>query len=91
MRNSKGPLSESPRQSFFNQEVTAEGQARAEISEYLDTLADSPDYEETCECVLSLEDYRREGWAKEMLVAFPQEASDFIRKGRDKPRRSVGW
>ncbi|KIW55464.1 hypothetical protein, variant 2 [Exophiala xenobiotica] len=77
-RGAKGPIKKSPRQNLFDQEITAEGQARVEITEYIDSLVDHAEYEEAYACVWPLEDYRREGWAKEMVAAYPKECTVFV-------------
>ncbi|EXJ63412.1 uncharacterized protein A1O5_11461 [Cladophialophora psammophila CBS 110553] len=70
----------SPRKKLFDQEIVAEGQARVEIADYLDSLIDHGEYEEGYGCVWPLEDYRRAGWAKEMVAAYPVECAEFVRK-----------
>ncbi|KAK5467060.1 hypothetical protein LTS15_000030 [Exophiala xenobiotica] len=77
-RDNKGPTKKSPRQNFFDQEITAEGQARVEITEYIDNLVDHAEYEEAYAYVWPLEDYRREGWAKEMAAAYLKECAVFV-------------
>ncbi|KAK5203148.1 hypothetical protein LTR96_010995 [Exophiala xenobiotica] len=79
-RGTKGPTKKSPRQNLFDQEIAAEGQARVEITEYIDRLVDNAEYEEAYACVWPLEDYRREGWAKEMVAAYPIECAVFVEK-----------
>ncbi|OAP62790.1 hypothetical protein AYL99_02017 [Fonsecaea erecta] len=71
--------SKSPRNRLFDQEVVAEAQARVEIADYLDSLIDHGDYEEGYGCVWPLEEYRRSGWAKEMVAAYPVESAEFTR------------
>lgn len=66
-------------QKLFDQELKAEAQARVEITEYIDQLVDHAEYEEAYVCVWRLEEYRREGWAKEMVAAHPHESCGFIR------------
>ncbi|KIW64674.1 hypothetical protein PV04_09592 [Phialophora macrospora] len=73
----------SPRQTLFDQEFEAECQARLEITDYLDTLADGPEFDEGFGCVWPLEDYRRQGWAKEMILAYPVECTEFVKKVRE--------
>ncbi|OQU97486.1 hypothetical protein CLAIMM_03411 [Cladophialophora immunda] len=72
--------SKSPRKKLFDQEVVAEGQARVEIADYLDSLIDHGEYEEGYGCVWPLEEYRRSGWAKEMVAAYPVESAEFVHK-----------
>ncbi|KIW86313.1 hypothetical protein Z517_01709 [Fonsecaea pedrosoi CBS 271.37] len=71
--------SKSPRKSLFDHEIVAESQARVEIADYLDSLIDHGDYEEGYGCVWPLEEYRRTGWAKEMIAAYPAESAEFSR------------
>ncbi|KAH0848600.1 hypothetical protein FOPE_02626 [Fonsecaea pedrosoi] len=72
--------SKSPRKSLFDHEIVAESQARVEIADYLDSLIDHGDYEEGYGCVWPLEEYRRTGWAKEMIAAYPAESAEFVRR-----------
>ncbi|KIX02220.1 uncharacterized protein Z518_08159 [Rhinocladiella mackenziei CBS 650.93] len=76
----------SPRQYLFEQEIIAEGQARVEITEYIDTLIDHAEFEQGYECVWPLEDYRRKGWAKEMVAAYPVECAEFIQNVHEQSR-----
>jgi hypothetical protein len=85
----KGPTKKSARQNFFDQEITAEGQARVEITEYIDSLVDHAEYEEAYAYVWPLEDYRREGWAKEMAAAYPKECAVFVENVNEDSRRRL--
>lgn len=69
------------RQSLFDQEINAEGQARVEITSYIDSLVDRGSYEEGYGWVWPLEDYRREGWSREMVRAYPGECAAFVGGG----------
>ncbi|KIY04059.1 uncharacterized protein Z520_00751 [Fonsecaea multimorphosa CBS 102226] len=79
-RRGNTDTSKSPRNKLFDQEVVAEGRARVEIADYLDSLIDHGDYEEGYGCVWPLEEYRRSGWAQEMVAAYPVESAEFVRK-----------
>ncbi|KAK5215273.1 hypothetical protein LTR47_011626 [Exophiala xenobiotica] len=88
-RWTKGTTKKSPRQNLFDQEITAEGQARVEITEYLDSLVDHAEHEEAHACVWPLEDCRREGWAKEMVAAYPKECAVFVENVNENSRGRV--
>ncbi|KAG9784248.1 hypothetical protein KCU88_g2808, partial [Aureobasidium melanogenum] len=75
---SGGATTESARQSLFDQEIAAECRARSEIMEYIDALVDKGDYEDAYACIWPLEEYRRNGWAEEMIFAFPKECWEFV-------------
>ncbi|KIW19492.1 hypothetical protein PV08_00064 [Exophiala spinifera] len=77
-RPKRGAISQSPRQNLFDREIEAEGQARVEMTEYIDSLVDRAEYEEAYACVWPLEEYRRQGWATEMVKAYPSESEAFI-------------
>jgi hypothetical protein len=57
------------------------------MADYLDTLADRGEFEEGYGCVWPLEDYRRGGWAKEMILAYPVECTEFVTKVREQLER----
>jgi len=46
--------------------------------EYISKLYDAAEYEEAYGCVWPLEEYRRGEWARELMIAFPKEAQDFV-------------
>lgn len=77
-RQPRQGISQFPRQNLFDQEIKAEGQARVEMTEYIDSLVDQAEYEEAYACVWPLEEYRRQGWATEMITAYPAESAAFI-------------
>ncbi|EXJ78278.1 hypothetical protein A1O3_09439 [Capronia epimyces CBS 606.96] len=78
-RNSAGLEQTGPsRQSILDKEIAAECQARSEIMEYIDALVDEGDYEDAYACIWPLEEYRRSGWAEEMIFAFPNECWGFV-------------
>jgi hypothetical protein len=66
-----------PRDALFQSEVVAECQARKEITAYIEKLTEEYEYEEAYGVIWPLEEYRRKGWAREMLFAFPQECEQF--------------
>jgi len=57
-----------------------------EITEYIDSLVDHAEYEEAYACVWPLEDYRREGWAKEMVAAYLKECTVFAENVNENSR-----
>lgn len=77
-RGTSTAIQKFPRQNLFDQELKAEGQARVEITEYIDSLVDQAEYEEAYACVWPLEEYRRQGWATEMITAYPVETTAFV-------------
>ncbi|EXJ88392.1 hypothetical protein A1O1_05322 [Capronia coronata CBS 617.96] len=66
------------RQSVFDQEIAAECRARSEIMEYVDNLVNRGDFDDAYACIWPLEEYRRNGWAEEMIFAFPNECLEFV-------------
>lgn len=72
------PAMTQSRDALFRNEVVAECQARKEITAYIDKLTEEYKYDEAYGVIWPLEEYRREGWAREMLFAFQKECQQFV-------------
>jgi len=79
-------LQSSTRRILFDQEITAEAQARVEITDYINTLVEDGEYDQGYSCVWPLERYRRDGWTAEMTAAYAPECARFTENVREQSR-----
>lgn len=54
--------------------------------EYIDALVDEGEFQDAYACIWPLEEYRRNGWAEEMIFAFPKECWQFVDMVRERQK-----